>query len=305
MTGVPPSHDLSASPSGVSLTIEEHTNPLTLLAAASHGPAATEDVSATLMAFASAAGDSIETTINQLSLRLEPECLRTGLQYVVGDGSLDTSGVLNQGYFAPRGPRNLRRDVGDGYDPIHAAILEEAELEKLWEAFFALENPRQPMLDALLHTTQFCRQRSALLTTVIAYGIAQHTKGQAALCTRLRKHADYLIKEIYTRHFCSVEILIGLYWFAFWPQVSDHVDEDTSMLPLAHACTIARSMAADWQQPEPNEREQRTRERAMIALTYWDCGSSGAKGTSRNLPDDFVRLASISATVYLRPCAHS
>jgi hypothetical protein len=192
----------------------------------------------------------INATTPKLGLRVGNDVLQAGLQYVLGstsavDRALSASTPTRGDYFAKQPAGFVKRDLGPELDPVDLYLLEAGQLDAFFESYFANENACAPILDGKLHTPAWCRNHSALLTTAIVLAVAQRTPGEAPVTYRLRRHVQFLRKEVYVKGYSSLEILQAYDLLALYTKSGDHVEDDRSNLPLAHACTIAYSVGLD------------------------------------------------------------
>ncbi|KAM5362281.1 hypothetical protein ACJZ2D_012636 [Fusarium nematophilum] len=112
------------------------------------------------------------------------------------------------------GLRGSKRDVARDLDPLQRGMITEPRAQELFEAFFRMVHPQWAMLDPSIHTLDFVRQQSALLTTaILALGsialatLAEGTDDQVAEALKLRAHTEKLSLVVYSTGARSLEIV--------------------------------------------------------------------------------------------------
>lgn len=216
-------------------------NPLSLLAEASHG--AQTPLFGT---FSLPAQPSPHLIIREdtpmMGLRVKREVLQEGLKTIM---SMPGDGLTGQprDYFANQ--QTDHRDLGETLDPCDIGLLDEADLPRLFAAFYDDAHQCGPTLDPALHTPAYVRSHSALLLTTIALLAAQSTPGEALLTKRLHRHALFLRKEIYLRNYRSIEIIQALNLMAIWPRTGASSADDQSGLALAQSTAIALELGLE------------------------------------------------------------
>ncbi|KAM5349144.1 hypothetical protein ACJ41O_008967 [Fusarium nematophilum] len=109
------------------------------------------------------------------------------------------------------GLRGSKRDVARDLDPLQRGMITEPRAQELFEA---MVHPQWAMLDPSIHTLDFVRQQSALLTTaILALGsialatLAEGTDDQVAEALKLRAHTEKLSLVVYSTGARSLEIV--------------------------------------------------------------------------------------------------
>ncbi|KAJ4177011.1 hypothetical protein NW755_014098 [Fusarium falciforme] len=112
------------------------------------------------------------------------------------------------------GLRGSKRDVARDLDPLQRGLITESKAQQLFQAFFDMVHPQWAMLDPQLHTLEFVRVQSALLTaTILALGsialatMPERTDEQVAEAMKLHAHAEKMSLVVYSTGARSIEIV--------------------------------------------------------------------------------------------------
>ncbi|QKD59994.2 uncharacterized protein FOBCDRAFT_243784 [Fusarium oxysporum Fo47] len=111
------------------------------------------------------------------------------------------------------GLRGSKHDVARDIDPLQRGMITESRATALFKAYFKMVHPQWSMLDPNLHTLDFVRHQSALLTTtILALGsiaiatLPESDDGQVVEALNLRAHAEKLSLVVYSTGARSLEI---------------------------------------------------------------------------------------------------
>ncbi|KAH7214275.1 hypothetical protein BKA60DRAFT_460776 [Fusarium oxysporum] len=103
------------------------------------------------------------------------------------------------------GLRGSKHDVARDIDPLQRGMITESRATALFKAYFKMVHPQWSMLDPNLHTLDFVRHQSALLTTtILALGsiaiatLPESDDGQVVEALNLRAHAEKLSLVVYS-----------------------------------------------------------------------------------------------------------
>ncbi|KAJ0141356.1 Zinc-type alcohol dehydrogenase-like protein [Fusarium oxysporum f. sp. albedinis] len=112
------------------------------------------------------------------------------------------------------GLRGSKHDVARDIDPLQRGMITESRATALFKAYFKMVHPQWSMLDPNLHTLDFVRHQSALLTTtILALGsiaiatLPESDDGQVVEALNLRAHAEKLSLVVYSTGARSLEIV--------------------------------------------------------------------------------------------------
>jgi hypothetical protein len=185
-------------------------------------------------------------------------------------------------------------------DPVHQGIIELRELEKLFDMFFARINPLLNLLDPFLHSVNYVRNRSALLTTVIASHAARlsDTNRDAELAVTLERYwRQHLLPEALLGGYKSVELSQAFLILSLYHKPTNRLTDDRSWQYLGFAIRIATEVGVNrTTQPSEGVREieqvqRRVRNRARLWVSLYLADREQCFQTGRPwavLEDDFI-----------------
>lgn len=190
-------------------------------------------------------------------------------------------------------------------DPVHQGIVEPKELKKLFDTFFARLNPQLNLLDPFLHSVSFVRQRSALLTTVIAALAArlQDSPRDADLAVSLERYwRENLVPEILMGGYKSVELSQAFLILSLYHKPTNRLADDRSWQYLGFAIRIATEVGVNRRTTcdegvhdnEQLRRRIRNRSRLWINLFLCDRGLSSQTGRPHTIQEDVFIVGSSS-----------
>ncbi|KAL3445830.1 hypothetical protein BJX65DRAFT_309533 [Aspergillus insuetus] len=326
--------DREAVQGPVDPTQEPMSNPLALLAYASDAAQASETSPTSINALASPESrrgpdcEKGETEGHRLLHR--PGYVSLGLQLdraslVQGlDTLLDSieAGHQSLDYFNRTNVR--QRDVGPDLDPVDLGLVTMEDAHYLFPIYFARLHPINGILDPVLHTPEFVRDRSSLLFTWILALTAQFDHASGSLAERLRRHGDKLSRYVHTSGYKSVEIVQGYYISLLSATPAKTLAEERSWLYTMYAIGAATDLGLD-QEAEPavnsgssgsqhdltitspcaradgaarqsqegpwtdrrayQERILRNRERTWLRILLWERANSAARGRLQSFPE--------------------
>lgn len=84
---------------------------------------------------------------------IDLDYLSQGLESLLSDTARDTLGGEDKCFFKPA-RREIKRDLGAGYDPVAQAFLTQGEVQAFFSSFFMKLHPLLPILDPMLHTPE-------------------------------------------------------------------------------------------------------------------------------------------------------
>ncbi|KAJ5243274.1 uncharacterized protein N7469_001601, partial [Penicillium citrinum] len=241
-------------------------------------------------------------------------------------------------YFKRTGTR--QRDIGPDLDPVELGLITMDEVNYLFPIYFTRLHPINGILDPMLHTPDFVRNRSSLLFTWILTLTALFDHACAPIAERLRLHGEKLSRYVHTCGLKSVEIVQGYYISLLSATPAKTLAEERSWLYTMYAIGVATDLGMDQEAgladgpgpsdepndqnvpfsspastaktrqslPEPmtdegthKQRLLRNRERTWLRILLWDRANSAACGRIQSFPE--TNLTRAVETWWLHPLA--
>lgn len=205
-------------------------------------------------------------------------------------------GASHQDFFS-MGIFHSKMDNDIDLDPVQIGLIEQGELESLFDIFFARINPLLTIFDPFLHSATYVRNRSALLTTVIAALAARLSdEGRhAKLAVVLESHwRQKLLPESILGGYKSVELAQAFLVLAIYHKPTNRLSEDRSWQYLGFAVRIATEIGVN-RLTQPNDeakdneqvrRRIRNRHRLWISLWLTDRSLSLQTGRTATIAED-------------------
>ncbi|PWN34359.1 uncharacterized protein FA14DRAFT_161780 [Meira miltonrushii] len=221
------------------------------------------------------------------------------LEDAKSEGSSEGSeklGASHQDFFS-MGIFHSKMDNDIDLDPVQIGLIELSELESLFDIFFARINPLLTIFDPFLHSVTYVRNRSALLTTVIAALAARLSdEGRhAKLAVVLESHwRQKLLPEAILGGYKSVELAQAFLVLAIYHKPTNRLSEDRSWQYLGFAIRIATEIGVN-RLTQPNDeakdneqvrRRIRNRHRLWISLWLTDRSLSLQTGRPATIAED-------------------
>lgn len=221
------------------------------------------------------------------------------LEDAKSEGSSEGSeklGASHQDFFS-MGIFHSKMDNDIDLDPVQIGLIELSELESLFDIFFARINPLLTIFDPFLHSVTYVRNRSALLTTVIAALSARLSdEGRyAKLAVVLENHwRQKLLPEAILGGYKSVELAQAFLVLAIYHKPTNRLSEDRSWQYLGFAIRIATEIGVN-RLTQPNDeakdneqvrRRIRNRHRLWISLWLTDRSLSLQTGRPATVAED-------------------
>jgi hypothetical protein len=155
-------------------------------------------------------------------------------------------------------------------------------------SYFARLHPFNGILDPLLHTPEFVKDRSALLFTWILAITAQFDHSSGVLAKRLRLHGEKLSKHVHSSGFKSVEIVQGYYISLLSATPAKTMAEERLWLYTNHAFGVAVELGLDQRAPLRNPGSAgnslaATRISSPLPTAFLDHQPAEGEFTSRDL----------------------
>ncbi|RSH84083.1 hypothetical protein EHS25_005328 [Saitozyma podzolica] len=145
----------------------------------------------------------------------------------------------------------LREDCPD---PVTAGLLSEADAFELFEFYFRHLNITVAILDPVLHTPSFCRDRSTLLFTAVLTVTAKIIRPKAySHCLML---SNKLVGQAVEYGLCSIEIVQAIILLTHWKKA----DDTTAWRRAGYAVRMAQELKLNVKRARPlpkNERQAR------------------------------------------------
>lgn len=194
-----------------------------------------------------------------------------------------------------------KMDNESDMDPVRYGIIELRELEKLFDIFFARINPLLNLLDPFLHSVNYVRNRSALLTTVIASQAARLSDNgrDAELAVSLERYwRKHLLPEAILGGYKSVELAQAYLILSLYHKPTNRLSDDRSWQYLGFAIRIATEVGVNRAtQPSEGVREieqvrRRVRNRARLWISLFLADREQCFQTGRPWAigeDDFIK----------------
>ncbi|MCO5590092.1 hypothetical protein L7F22_044061 [Adiantum nelumboides] len=221
------------------------------------------------------------------------------LEDTKSEGSSEGSeklGASHQDFFS-MGIFHSKMDNDIDLDPVQIGLIELSELESLFDIFFARINPLLTIFDPFLHSVTYVRNRSALLTTVIAALAARLSdEGRhAKLAVVLESHwRQKLLPESILGGYKSAELAQAFLVLAIYHKPTNRLSEDRSWQYLGFAIRIATEIGVN-RLTQPNDeakdneqvrRRIRNRHRLWISLWLTDRSLSLQTGRPATVAED-------------------
>lgn len=140
-------------------------------------------------------------------------------------------------------PTKSRLDISDDYDPIELGLVTASEAEMLFAYFHNTLSHTRWGCDRTI-SLDFVRSRSCFLLTSILAAASLFNDGLAALSKRLTNHCKYLIKEVISENYKSVEIVLALMVNVPWHQPGKSWNtDDRTCFYISTAMSIATDLS--------------------------------------------------------------
>ncbi|EPS26482.1 hypothetical protein PDE_01419 [Penicillium oxalicum 114-2] len=140
-------------------------------------------------------------------------------------------------------PVQANLDVGSNLDPIDLGLVTFDEANSLFSFFYQNLAHTRWGLDPLVHTAAFVRSQSAFLFTSIMSGAALFLPSAAALSRRLSRHCRWLAKQITSRRYRSVEIVLAFMVNVPWMAPGERLGDDDTCAYIAMALAVALDLS--------------------------------------------------------------
>ncbi|GAA5891638.1 hypothetical protein JCM6882_006153 [Rhodosporidiobolus microsporus] len=172
-------------------------------------------------------------------------------------------------------------------DIVAAGILPEEQVKPLFDFYFHHLNPMTSLLDPVLHTVDFCRDRSAILFTAIltvATKVALPTLYPPSL-----KYAKMLLGQAFESGVNNLELVQALATMVFWQDAT----EDSGARKLAYTirCAFELNIHKKAKRPLPEDEMERRKvlnpERTWLYLTIADHRFGTQRGLPKMISNDF------------------
>ncbi|OQE31416.1 hypothetical protein PENSTE_c001G01083 [Penicillium steckii] len=328
---------------------EQMSNPLALLAYASDAAQAAEGTSSSVNNISSPESRRQSRPVGgesegyrllhrpgyvSLGLQLDRASLVQGLDSLL---ACVEAGHKPLDYFKRTGTR--QRDIGPDLDPVELGLITMDEVNYLFPIYFTRLHPINGILDPILHTPDFVRNRSSLLFTWILTLTALFDHVSAPIAERLRLHGEKLSRYVHTCGLKSVEIVQGYYISLLSATPAKTLAEERSWLYTMYAIGVATDLGIDQEAGVTNisgtsnaqdeqdvqfsspasttnigqslggpaaddvykQRLLRNRERTWLRILLWDRANSAACGRIQSFPE--TNLTRAVETWWLHPLA--
>lgn len=209
----------------------------------------------------------------------------------------DNVGVANKEYFLP-GPAsnlNIRKNLVEQHTPeiILHGLVNNTDVEKLFDIFWNQINPFIGLLDPTLHTSQSIFQRCPFLFTVICAISSRYYKEKSEIypvAMHFAKHsaANALIDGWKSVELCQAYILMSIYAVP-----ARKWEEDRSWLYTGLAARIATDLnlhqvSTIQPQTERQEREMLNRARVWMICFNIDRSTATQFGKPSTIKEDYI-----------------
>ncbi|BEJ13333.1 hypothetical protein CspHIS471_0305070 [Cutaneotrichosporon sp. HIS471] len=168
------------------------------------------------------------------------------------------------------GGANLALLRTDCPDPVMSGFLSEADAYELFEFYFHHLNVAVAILDPVLHTATYCRDKSPLLFSAVLTVTAKIIRPEAyPSCLFI---ANKLVGQAVEFGLCSIEIVQAIIMLTHWKKA----DDSTSWRKVGYAIRMAQELRLNQRAPRPlprNERQAReilNKERCWLNLIVAD-----------------------------------
>ncbi|KAG0696615.1 fungal-specific transcription factor domain-containing protein [Suillus ampliporus] len=209
----------------------------------------------------------------------------------------DNVGVANKEYFLP-GPAsnlNIRKTLVEQHTPeiVLHGLVNNADVEKLFDIYWKQINPFIGLLDPTLHTSQSIFQRCPFLFTVICAISSRYYKDKSEIypvAMHFAKHsaANALIDGWKSVELCQAYILMSIYAVP-----ARKWEEDRSWLYTGLAARIATDLnlhqvSTTRPQTERQEREMLNRTRVWMICFNIDRSTATQFGKPTTIKEDYI-----------------
>ncbi|KAK4054167.1 hypothetical protein OIV83_001193 [Microbotryomycetes sp. JL201] len=147
-------------------------------------------------------------------------------------------------YFAT-GLYQSRTDREPALDPVTLGLLNEQDLARLVNIYFAHLHPFSWHLSPDIHTAQFLRDTSPFLTTVVAFICAGYDPLSRHLVAMLQSHAMFLSDRVFSEGFKTVEIVQAYILLIHFAPIENNWGDDKRWGWLGMAIRIATEIRLD------------------------------------------------------------
>ncbi|CAK9783420.1 unnamed protein product [Cutaneotrichosporon oleaginosum] len=155
-------------------------------------------------------------------------------------------------------------------DPVMSGFLTEADAYELFEFYFHHLNVTVAILDPVLHTATYCRDKSPLLFSAVLTVTAKIIRPKAySSCLLI---ANKLVGQAVEFGLCSIEVVQAIIMLTHWKKA----DDSTSWRKVGYAIRMAQELRLNQRAPRPlprNERQARevlNKERCWLNLIVAD-----------------------------------
>ncbi|GMK56452.1 hypothetical protein CspeluHIS016_0302920 [Cutaneotrichosporon spelunceum] len=168
------------------------------------------------------------------------------------------------------GGANLALLGSDCPDPVMSGFLSEADAYELFEFYFHHLNVAVAILDPVLHTATYCRDKSSLLFSAVLTVTAKIIRPEAYPSCLLI--ANKLVGQAVEYGLCSIEVVQAIIMLTHWKKA----DDSSSWRKVGYAIRMAQELRLNQRAPRPlprNERQAReilNRERCWLNLIVAD-----------------------------------
>ncbi|KAH6623974.1 hypothetical protein F5144DRAFT_497283 [Chaetomium tenue] len=163
------------------------------------------------------------------------------------------------GYFGPQSPK-LQKDwqvlslqsvesifklESSACDPVAARLIDEADVNYLFNLFFTVRNPLLWLLDPELHTPEHVYASSfTLFSAICCLGCAVSSRPRdRVIHAALLSLAEANMKWSIAVSVRGVEIIQAIVLMQYWAPMRTRYSSDPSSLHLSHAAQLARELA--------------------------------------------------------------
>ncbi|OJA14638.1 hypothetical protein AZE42_02677 [Rhizopogon vesiculosus] len=209
----------------------------------------------------------------------------------------DNVGVANNEYFLP-GPAsnlNIRKTLVEQHTPeivVHG-LVNDNDVEKLFDIFWKQINPFVGLLDPTLHTSQTIFQRCPFLFTVICAISSRYYKEKSQIYPVAMHFAKHSAANALTDGWKSVELCQAYILMSIYAVPARKWEEDRSWLYTGLAARLATDLnlhQVPTMQPqtEREEREMLNRTRVWMLCFNIDRSTATQFGKPSTIKEDYI-----------------